>query len=96
MMVLITYDVNTESTEGKRRLRRIAKSCENYGQRVQHSVFECMVDPQQLVCLKNRLLSIMDEETDSLRIYYLGKNWSRRVEHFGTNTGYDPEGPLLV
>ncbi|MBC7083142.1 MAG: CRISPR-associated endonuclease Cas2 [Firmicutes bacterium] len=96
MMVLITYDVNTEDAAGRKRLRNIAKSCENYGQRVQLSVFECLVDPQQLVYLKSELLSIMNQETDSLRIYYLGKNWSRRVEHFGVKTGYDPEGPLVV
>ncbi|NLG79125.1 MAG: CRISPR-associated endonuclease Cas2 [Firmicutes bacterium] len=96
MMVLITYDVNTEDAAGRKRLRNIAKSCENYGQRVQLSVFECLVDPQQLVYLKSELLSIMNQETDSLRIYYLGKNWSRRVEHFGVKTSYDPEGPLVV
>ena len=96
MMVLITYDVNTEDSAGKKRLRSIARRCENYGQRVQLSVFECLVDPQQLVHLKSQLLSIMNQETDSVRIYYLGKNWSRRVEHFGAKAGYDPEGPLLV
>lgn len=96
MMVLITYDVNTEDKAGRKRLRHIAKKCENYGQRVQCSVFECVVDPQQLVILKDLLLSIMDEEKDSLRIYYLGKNWQRRVEHFGANPGYNPEGTLIV
>jgi CRISPR-associated protein Cas2 len=96
MLVLITYDVNTEDAAGRKRLRNIAKCCENYGQRVQLSVFECLVDPQQLVFLKGQLLSLMNPKSDSIRIYYLGKNWSRRVEHFGAKTGYDPEGPLLV
>ena len=96
MMILITYDVNTEDVEGKKRLRQIAKKCENYGQRVQFSVFECIVDPQQLLVLKNQLLAIMNKETDSLRIYYLGKNWKRRVEHFGAKVSYDPEGPLVI
>lgn len=96
MMVLITYDVNTEDKAGRKRLRAIAKKCENFGQRVQLSVFECVVDPQQLVVLKDQLTSIMDEEEDSLRIYYLGKNWERRVEHFGIKAGYNPEGTLMV
>ncbi len=96
MMVLITYDVNTEDAAGKKRLRQMAKHCENYCQRVQLSVFECVVDPHQLVALKSRLLAVMDEELDSLRIYHLGKNWSKRVEHFGAKSSYDPEGPLLV
>lgn len=96
MMVLITYDVNTEDAAGRSRLRKIAKKCENYGQRVQLSVFECLVDPHQLVALKSQLLSLMNPKADSLRIYYLGKNWSGRVEHFGAKPTYNPEGPLLV
>ncbi|MCR4427478.1 MAG: CRISPR-associated endonuclease Cas2 [Firmicutes bacterium] len=96
MMVLITYDVNTENAAGRKRLRNIAKKCEDYGQRVQLSVFECIVDPQQLVVLKNQLTSIMDERTDSIRIYYLGSNWERRVEHIGAKPGYNPEGTLMV
>jgi CRISPR-associated protein Cas2 len=96
MMVLITYDVNTEDKAGRKRLRHIAKKCENYGQRVQSSVFECLVDPEQLVLLKDLLLNTMDEEKDSLRIYYLGKNWQRRVEHFGAKPSYNPEGILII
>lgn len=96
MMVLVTYDVNTESDEGKKRLRRVAKECVNYGQRVQNSVFECLVDPAQFAQLKHSLCDIIDDEKDSLRFYYLGKNWQRRVEHFGTKGGYDPEGFLVT
>ncbi|HOV79859.1 MAG TPA: CRISPR-associated endonuclease Cas2 [Bacillota bacterium] len=96
MMVLITYDVNTETAAGRKRLRLVAKQCENFGQRVQNSVFECLVDPAQLADLKNRLEGIIDKERDSLRIYCLGANWKRRVEHIGTKPGYDPEGVLLV
>lgn len=96
MMVLVTYDVSTESKEGKKRLRRVAKECVNYGQRVQNSVFECLVDPAQFAQLKHSLCNIIDEEKDSLRFYYLGKNWKRRVEHFGAKEGYDPEGLLIT
>ncbi|QSZ68074.1 CRISPR-associated endonuclease Cas2 [Methanofollis aquaemaris] len=96
MMVLVTYDVSTESNEGKKRLRRVAKECVNYGQRVQNSVFECLVDPAQFAQLKHSLCGIIDEEKDSLRFYYLGKNWKRRVEHFGAKEGYDPEGLLIT
>lgn len=95
-MVLVTYDVSTESDEGKKRLRRVAKECVNYGQRVQNSVFECLVDPAQFAQLKHSLCNIIDEEKDSLRFYYLGKNWKRRVEHFGAKEGYDPEGLLIT
>lgn len=96
MMVLVTYDVNTESDEGKKRLRRVAKECVNYGQRVQNSVFECLVDPAQFAQLKHSLCEIIDDEKDSLRFYYLGKNWHRRIEHFGAKGGYDPEGFLVT
>ncbi len=96
MMVLVTYDVSTESDGGKKRLRKVAKVCINYGQRVQNSVFECLVDPAQFAKLKHSLCEIIDEEKDSLRFYYLGKNWKRRVEHFGTKEGYDPEGLLIT
>jgi len=96
MMVLVTYDVNTETGEGRRRLRHVAKACEDMGQRVQFSVFECLVDPAQWTGLRARLIEIIDEETDSLRFYFLGKNWKRRVEHIGAKKGYDPEGPLIV
>lgn len=96
MMVLVAYDVNTESADGRRRLRKVAKSCENFGQRVQNSVFECLIDPTQWVTLKAQLESIFDPEKDSLRYYFLGKNWKNRVEHQGAKPGYDPEGSLVV
>ena len=94
MMVLVTYDVNTETPEGRRRLRHVARECVNYGQRVQNSVFECLVDPVQFAKLKHSLNSIMDKDRDSIRFYYLGANWKNRVEHLGNKTGYDPEGFL--
>ena len=96
MMVLVTYDVSTVTPKGARRLRLVAKACKDYGQRVQNSVFECLVDPTQFAVLKNRLENIIDKEKDSLRYYYLGKNWKRKVEHIGTKTTYDPEGFLMV
>jgi len=96
MMVLITYDVNVITPLGKSRLRKVAKQCVNYGQRVQNSVFECLIDPTQFAELKHRLESIVDPETDSLRYYFLGNNWKNRVEHFGAKTGYDPEGILMI
>lgn len=96
MMVLITYDVNTTSITGQTRLRRVAKCCENYGQRVQNSVFECLLTPEQLAELKHQLLKIIDTSSDSLRFYYLGANWRGRIEHMGAKPGYDPEGFLLV
>lgn len=95
-MVLVTYDVRTDTPAGAKRLRRIAKICENYGQRVQNSVFECLVDPAQWVALRGQLIAAMQQEEDSLRFYFLGKEWSRRVEHIGAKPSYDPEGPLLV
>lgn len=94
-MVLVSYDVNTQDAEGRRRLRHIAKACENWGQRVQFSVFECMVDPAQWAGLRAKLLATMDEEKDSLRFYFLGANWRKRVEHVGAKAGYDPQGPLV-
>lgn len=96
MLVLITYDVNVTTDAGKRRLRQVAKQCVNHGQRVQNSVFECLLDPAQFAELKHRLEKIIDQETDSLRYYFLGKNWKNRVEHFGAKAGYDPEGILMV
>jgi len=96
LMVLITYDVNTETKEGRRRLRQVAKQCLNYGQRVQHSVFECLVDPVQLRELRGRLEDLIDHEKDSLRYYNLGDNWHRRVDHVGAKPTYDPEGPMVV
>lgn len=96
MLVLITYDVNTEDQAGRRRLRRVARACEDRGQRVQHSVFECWIDPAQFTELKNKLLGIIDIGSDSLRFYFLGANWKGRVEHHGAKDSYDPEGPLVI
>ena len=96
MMVLVTYDVNTETHEGRRRLRHVAKACENFGQRVQNSVFECLVDPAQWAALRQSLIDEINDREDSLRFYFLGKNWQSRVEHVGVKKSYDPEGPLVV
>jgi len=96
MMVLISYDVSTNSKEGRKRLRMVAKTCENYGIRVQLSVFECNVDPAQWTLLKNRLLDIYKPEEDSLRFYYLGRNYKRRIEHFGAKPAVDVEEPQIV
>lgn len=96
MLVLITYDVNTEDAAGRRRLRQIAKQCVNYGQRVQCSVFECLLDPAQCKMLQAKLLSIMDPDRDSLRFYYLGKRYEHKIEHFGVKTAYLPEDPLIL
>ncbi len=96
MLVLVTYDVSTETPEGRRRLRRVANVCKNMGQRVQKSVFECLVDPAQWVGLRNRLMDEIEPDEDSLRFYFLGKNWKLRVEHVGAKPSYDPEGPLIV
>jgi len=96
MMVVVTYDVNTHTKEGRRRLRRVAKACEDYGQRVQLSVFECLVEPEKFVVLKDRLLDEYDPTEDSLRFYFLGKNWKNRVEHQGSKSIVDIEGPLII
>ena len=96
MYVLVTYDVSTITPAGQRRLRQVAKTCLNYGQRVQNSVFECKVDPAQLTALKHRLIKIIDTETDSLRFYHLGRDWQRRVEHHGAKRGYNIDGFLQV
>ena len=96
MLVVITYDVNTETAAGRKRLRQIAKQCVNYGQRVQNSVFECLLDPAQCRMLQAKLLSIMDEELDSLRFYYLGSRYEQKIQNFGRNAGYQPEGVLMV
>ncbi len=96
MMVLVSYDVNTISSDGKRRLRKVAKTCQNYGQRVQFSVFECLVDPEQWTRLKLQLLEQYNPEEDSLRFYFLGRNWERRVEHNGAKKAINPEGPIIV
>ena len=96
MLVLVAYDVKTENPAGRRRLRRVAKHCEDYGQRVQFSLFECLVDPGQWAELRKRLVDEIDPGNDSLRFYFLGRNWQRRVEHVGAKPSYDPEGPLIV
>ena len=96
MMVLITYDVSTSTPEGQKRLRKVAKECVNYGQRVQKSVFECILEPAQFTMLKNKLEKIIDKEEDSIRYYFLGKNWKRRVEHVGVNDTFDPEGTIII
>lgn len=96
MYVIVTYDVSTIDSDGQRRLRKVAKTLENYGQRVQNSVFECLVDPAQWTHLRDRLVQLIDDEQDSLRFYFLGKNWKKRVEHVGARTSYDPEGPIIV
>jgi CRISPR-associated protein Cas2 len=95
-MVLVCYDVNTTTTEGQRRLRRVAKVCLGYGQRVQNSVFECLVDPAQWEQLRGLLLDEFNEKEDSLRFYFLGANWRRRVEHVGAKQTIDLEGPLIA
>ena len=96
MFVLVSYDVSTKDQTGPRRLHRVAKVCKDYGQRVQYSVFECIVDPAQWVFLKNRLIDEIDQKQDSLRFYYLGSNWRRRVEHIGAKQTIDQEGPLIA
>ena len=96
MMVLVTYDVDTTTSEGRMRLRRVAKQCVNFGQRVQCSVFECVVDPAQFATLRHRLEAIIDPDADSLRYYMLGDNWKRKVEHVGAKAAYDPEGLLIL
>ena len=95
-MVLVTYDVKTENKFGQARLRNVAKACKDYGQRVQYSVFECVVNPAQWVTLKQRLLSAISIKDDSLRFYFLGANWKKRIEHIGAKEGYDPEGTLIL
>jgi len=96
MMVLVSYDVSTRDEAGRRRLRRVARKCEDHGQRVQNSVFECVVDAAQWVAFRAALVSEADPEQDSLRFYFLGAEWRRRVEHVGAKPSYDPEGPLIL
>lgn len=95
MFVIIAYDVNVTSPTGAKRLRHIAKACVNYGQRVQNSVFEMNIEYGDFLKLKDRLVKIMDKDTDSLQFYYLGNNWKKKVEHIGASAGYDSEGVLL-
>ncbi|MHB2026313.1 MAG: CRISPR-associated endonuclease Cas2 [Elusimicrobiota bacterium] len=96
MMVLVSYDVSTTKVAGRRRLRRVAKACLDFGQRVQNSVFECLVDPEQWTRLRCRLLGEFNPNEDSLRFYFLGANWKERVEHHGAKTSLDLEGPLIA
>ncbi len=96
MLVLITYDVNTETPAGRKRLRQVAKQCVNYGQRVQNSVFECNLDAAQYKKVQNILVKLIDAGTDSLRFYNLGDHYGSRIEHFGAHPGYDAEGTLMV
>ena len=96
MMVLICYDVSTLDPAGQRRLRRVAKVCKDYGQRAQLSVFECEVDPAQWVNLRQKLLDEVKLEEDSLKFYFLGANWRKRVEQLGIKKSYDPDDPLIV
>ena len=95
MLILVTYDVSTRDAAGRRRLRRVARLCRDFGQRVQYSVFECQVDPAQWTTLRARLMDEIDEKADSLRFYRLGANWHSRVEHVGNKPAYDPDGPLV-
>lgn len=96
MLVLVSYDVETLSSKGKRRLRRVAKICQDYGQRVQYSVFECLVDPAQWTNLKHQLLEEIDIEKDSLRFYFLGSNWEKRTEHVGAKKALNLEKDSLI
>lgn len=96
MMVIVSYDVSTVDKEGKARLRKVAKECVNKGRRVQNSLFEVDADYATVLKLRDRLLKLIDEEKDSLRIYYLGNHWERRIEHFGIKESYNPEGVLIV
>lgn len=95
MMILVSYDVSTMTASGARRLRRIAKACQNYGQRVQYSVFEIEVSNAQWVTLKDQLVSLIDPESDSLRFYYMGQNWKHKVEHIGAKEAIDLQGALV-
>ncbi|HEY9061496.1 MAG TPA: CRISPR-associated endonuclease Cas2 [Pseudobacteroides sp.] len=96
MFVLITYDVNTETVEGKKRLRKVAKMCVNYGQRVQNSVFECVIEPAKFKEVQHRLQEIINKDKDSLRFYYLGNNYKNKVEHIGAKTSLDIEGTIII
>lgn len=96
MLVLVTYDVSTQDANGRTRLRKVAKECVNYGQRVQNSVFECVLDASQMLILKDKLCSLIDEEIDSLRFYYLGNHYQTKIEHYGAKHTYEAEGTLMV
>lgn len=96
MLVLVTYDVETESAEGKKRLRKVAKECVNYGMRVQNSVFECIVNEAQFVVLKNKLVTLINHDLDSLRFYKLGNNYQNKIEHFGKCPEFQQDGILII
>lgn len=96
MLVLVTYDVSTVEKSGRRRLQQVAKTCLNHGQRVQHSVFECLVTTEQWTRFRQQLVGIIDQDSDSLRFYFLGRNWHERVEHVGAKPSLDLEGPLII
>ncbi|MBQ8509381.1 MAG: CRISPR-associated endonuclease Cas2 [Clostridia bacterium] len=96
MLVLITYDVNTSDAAGRKRLNKAAKICVNYGQRVQNSVFECSLDNAQLIIVRDKLRKVINEETDSLRIYNLGNSYSNRIEHYGAKPSYDPNDSMIL
>jgi CRISPR-associated protein Cas2 len=96
MLVVVAYDVSTETDDGRKRLRRVARVCENCGQRVQNSVFECLVDPAQWARVRAQLIEEISQADDSLRFYFLGNNWKLRVEHVGAKPSYDPQGPLIA
>ena len=96
MMVLVSYDVSTVDNQGKARLRKIAKECQNYGQRVQNSVFEVDVDYGTFLKVKDKLIKMINKEKDSLRFYYLGNHWQNNVEHFGVKETYNPEGVIII
>jgi CRISPR-associated protein Cas2 len=96
MMVVVSYDVSTIEPAGRKRLARVAKVCKNNGQRVQYSVFECSVDPARFAFFRDRLIKEINPEEDSLRFYFLGANWKRRVEHIGIKKAYDPDEPMIV
>jgi len=96
MMILVTYDVSTETAAGKRRLRKVSKRCQDYGQRVQNSVFECIIDSAQLKQLQDILDKIIDPAVDSLRFYYLGDKWKNRIEHIGAKPSIDLEGTIIT
>lgn len=96
ILILITYDVSTQDAAGRKRLRKVAKECVNYGQRVQNSVFECVLDSSQLLIVKDKLRSMIDPKTDSLRFYNLGNKYQTKVEHFGAKASYEAEGTLII
>lgn len=96
MMVLISYDVSTMDSAGKTRLRKVAKECRNHAQRVQNSVFEADLDYSSLLKLKDRLVRLIDPEKDSLRFYYLGNDWKKKIEHIGAKQTYDPKGVIII